>query len=279
MGQHGDTITILLLAIIGFTTYQGLHQPAIIDKYLFSTEGIRFRKQWFRLISPAFLHANWGHFAGNAITFFFFGSAIEDHFGSGLLLGLFFGSVAGGSLLCMLLHKTGDYRALGASGGVLGILFSAIILFPGMHIQIFPIPIGIPGWFYAVGYLAYTLFSMTGGSSVSHEGHLGGMLSGILLTLIQNYRLFNAQPILITALLVFSGAGIWYFHANPGRVPGFMGFQVRNKMDAVKAARQQRNESNLDSLLDKVSKEGLQSLTNRERQMLQDASRKRGGRR
>lgn len=277
--MHGETITFLLLIILGFTTWQGLNQPGVMEKYLFSTEAIRFRRQWIRLVSPAFLHGSWGHFAGNAITLFFFGRHLENQLGPGFLLGIFFASVAGGHLLCMLLHPQGDYRAVGASGGALGLLFATIILLPGMRIMIFPVPIPIPAWIYALGYLLYTLSSLRGGGGVSHEAHLGGMLSGILLTLLQYPRLLVQQPLLISILLLLSGFGIWYFHQNPGRVPGFLGMQFRGKVDDFKQARRTHNEELLDRLLDKVSREGIQSLSSRERKLLQDASRKRGGKR
>lgn len=275
MQNNGETITLLLLIVLGFTTWQGLNQPGVMEKYLFSTEAIRFRRQWIRLVSPAFLHGSWGHFAGNALTLYFFGGNLEDRLGPGFMLGMFFVSAAGGHLLCLRLHKHGDYRAVGASGGALGLLFAGIILFPGMRIMIFPVPLPIPAAIYGLGFLLYTLFSLRGGSGVSHEAHLGGMLSGILLTLLQFPGLFGRQPLLICVLLAISGIGIWYFHVNPGRVPGFFGTQIRGKVDAYKQARHQRDEEQLDALLDKVSKHGIQSLSSRERQMLQDASRRR----
>lgn len=279
MQGNGETITLLLLIILGFTTWQGLNRPGVMDKYMFSTEAIRFRREWIRLVSPAFLHSSWGHFGGNAITLFFFGRSLENALGPGFLLGVFFSSVAGGSLLCMVLHRSGDYRAVGASGGALGLLFSTIILMPGMRIMMFPLPIPIPAWIYAMGFLVYTLSSLRGGSGVSHEGHLGGMLTGLLITLLQYPSTFGRQPLLISVLIFISVGGIWYFHVNPGRVPGFLKFQVRGKVNEFKQTQSKRNEQQVDDLLDKVSKQGIQSLSNRERQILQDASGKRGGKR
>lgn len=279
MQGNGETITLILLIIMGFTTWQGLNTPGVMEKYLFSTEAIRFRQQWIRLLSPAFLHGSWSHFAGNAITLYFFGGSIENRFGSGLMLGIFLTSLAGGHALCMLLHRHGDYRAVGASGGALGLLFSAIILNPGMRIMIFPIPFQIPASLYGIGFLLYTLSSLRGGSGVSHEAHLGGMLTGILVSLMQFPGAFQHQPLLICALIALSGVGIWYFHANPGRVPGFLGMQVRGKVQDIKQAKTRRNEQQIDALLDKVSKNGIQSLTDRERKTLQEASRNRGNKR
>jgi membrane associated rhomboid family serine protease len=277
--MHGDTLTLLLCIVIGFTTWQGLNRPGVMERYLFSAEQFRLRREWLRLISPAFLHGSWGHFAGNAITLFFFGRSLENALGPGVLLGTFFISVAGGHALCLLLHKHEDYRAIGASGGALGILFSTILLFPGMTLLIFPIPIPIPGWLYALGFLFYTLSSMRGGSGVSHEAHLGGMLTGVAVTLLQHPSLFLSQPLLIVVILGISGIGIWYFHANPGRVPGFFRMALRDRLNALSNRSSQKRDRTVDELLDKVSREGIQSLTPREREILQQASKQRGGRR
>lgn len=276
--MHGETITLLLLIILGFTTWQGLNRPGVMESYLFSTDAIRFRRQWIRLISPAFLHGSWGHFAGNAITLFFFGRGLENSYGPGFLLGMFFCSVAGGHGLCMLLHRQGDYRAVGASGGALGLLFASILLMPGMRIMLFPLPIPIPAWLYAIGFLFYTLSSLRGGSGVSHEAHLGGMLTGVVITLLQFPSLFGRQPWLILFILAVSLGGIYYFHMNPGRAPGFWGLQWRGMVSRYKQSKHRRNEDQIDELLDKVSKQGIQSLSERERTILQNASRSRSKR-
>lgn len=277
--QYGDTLTLLLIITLGFTTWQGLNKPMVMQKYLFSTELFRMRKEWIRLVSPAFLHGGWGHYAGNAITLYFFGRGLENALGAGVLLGTFFGSVAGGHGLCLLLHKHSDYRAIGASGGALGILFSTILLSPGMRIMLFPLPIPIPAWLYALGFLFYTLTSLRGGGGISHEAHLGGMLTGVLVTLMQFPGLFLEQPVLITVILAASGGGIWYFHMNPGQVPGFFKLKIKDTLHQRKQKQHQNREADLDSLLDKVSKQGIHSLTKRERERLQEASKNRGTRR
>ena len=274
--MYGETMTLILLLVLGYTTHQGLHNPAVQHKYLFSTEAIRLRRQWIRLVSPAFLHANWGHFAGNALTLFFFGRGLERALGPEALLGIFFLCVAGGHALCLSLHRQGDYRALGASGGTLGLLFFAIFCFPGMSIMLFPLPIPIPAWFYAIGYLAYTLRGLHAGfGGVSHEAHLGGAVSGVLLSLLYFPDRALAQPLLFAAVLALGGAGIWYFHANPGRVPGFLRYRLRGLMGQIRHRQSAREETEIDALLDKIAREGLQSLTEREKKLLQSASRKR----
>jgi membrane associated rhomboid family serine protease len=272
-------MTLLLLVVLGFTTWQGLQQPVVMMKYLFSTERFRLRREYLRLISPAFLHASWGHFFGNALTLYFFAGTLESRIGPGPMLATFFLSVAGGHLICLLLHPHRDYRALGASGGALGVLFSTILLMPGMTLLLFPLPIPIPGWLYAIAYLAYTVTSLRGDSGVSHEAHLGGMLSGVGITLLHAPRVAMAQPLLLSAILLLGGGGLWYFHANPGRVPGFLGFRLRGLVQDIQRRRHAQHEDQLDALLDKVAREGLHSLSSRERATLEAASKRRGGQR
>jgi membrane associated rhomboid family serine protease len=274
--MQSDHITLLLLIVLGFTTHQGLTRYGVMAKYRFSSEAIRLRRQWVRLVSPAFLHANWGHFASNAITLFFFGRGLERAFGPDMLLGVFFLSVIGGSGLCLLLHRREEYQALGASGGALGVLFACVFLMPGMSIMLFPLPIPIPAWFYAMGFLLYTLkgvHSPSGG--ISHEGHLGGLISGVLVAWMSRPALVQSQPILLVMVLGLSAAGVWYFHANPGRVPGFLRWHVKEKVNAYKRRRSQDQALHVDALLDKVAEQGLHSLTDRERKALEEASKQR----
>ena len=272
-------MTLLLIILIGFTTHQGLTRPGVKYKYMFSSEGIRLRRQWVRLISPAFLHANWGHFGGNAFSLYLFGRQVEAAQGPDFFIGLFFMGVVGGSLLCLLLHRDSEYQALGASGGALGVVFACILLNPGMRIGLLFLPIYFPGWVFAIGYVLYTLYGVHGQvGGISHEGHWGGLLSGVLVAWGSHPGRVGAQTPLLAAILILSAAGIWYFHVNPGRVPGYLRFQARQKVNTVRKKRSMEKDVLLDKLLDKVAKEGLHSLTPRERRVLEDASKERKNR-
>jgi len=274
--MNSDVITLFLLIVLGFTTHQGLTRPDVMARYLFSAEAIRLRRQYIRLISPAFLHGSWGHFASNAITLFFFGRGLEQRFGPEMLLGIFFLSVLGGSALCLLLHRNEEYQALGASGGALGVLFAVVLLMPGMQIRIFPVPLPIPAWLYAMGFLFYTLnglHSSRGG--ISHEAHLGGLVTGVLIAWMQAPRLVMMQPLLFGSILGLSILGIWYFHANPGRVPGFLRWRFKYALTRHRQQRRRQREAQVDELLDKVAREGIHSLSSRERAVLEEASKQR----
>lgn len=274
--MNSDLITLLLMIVLGFTTHQGLTRPAVLARYTFSVESIRFRRDWIRLVSPAFLHSSWGHFAGNAITLFFFGRPLEQSVGPEFVLLVFFFSVLGGSALCLLLHRREEYQYVGASGGVLGILFAIIFVQPGMTISLLLIPIPIPAWFYAIAYLLYTLNGLhSGRGGISHQAHLGGLITGVLLAWLQFPARVLQQPLLLATVLAASFAAIWYFQANPGRVPGFLRWHFRTRMAAFRKQRHREQEDRVDALLDKVARSGIHSLTPRERKCLEEASKAR----
>jgi membrane associated rhomboid family serine protease len=73
------------------------------------------------------------------------------------------------------------YRALGASGCIVGILFAAIVIAPEIKVGLIFIPVQIPGPFFALIYVAFSLLFMGGQGNIGHEAHLGGALAGFLL--------------------------------------------------------------------------------------------------
>ena len=105
---------------------------------------------------------------------------------SGRLLTLYIGSVLGGGLFALRYHRnTPHYSAVGASGGVVGVLFAAIVLFPQMRLALLFFPVPIPGYIFALVYLGYTLYGMRKqNDQIGHTAHLGGALTGVALVLL-----------------------------------------------------------------------------------------------
>lgn len=267
--------TLFLLIGLAYSTHLGLNRADLRAKWLFSTETIRFRKEWYRIFSSALLHADWGHFFSNAVTLLFFAAPIERGYGPVAMLGVFAVSILGGNLVSWSLHRHTDYRSLGASGGACGILFACILLYPG-SILIFGI---VPGWLYAVGYMAYTFHCMKTGrqAGIGHDAHFGGFLTGIVLAMCIDFRAAIAAPFVLTLLLIMGIGGLWYTHANPGRTPGFLRWKISREVAKHQEKREAANAQTIDDILDKVSSEGLQSLSDREKRLLNQASKKRKG--
>lgn len=207
------TIVIAATAIISFIAF---NNRAIFEKYKFNVGAITQRKEYIRLISAGFLHADLMHLLFNMMTLYFFGPVVIRSFGEVSFLIIYFGSIVLGNLFSLYLYKSqGWYSAIGASGGVSGILFAAIAIYPQIGIYFFFIPIAIPGFIFGALYFSYSVYMMLNPrphDNIGHAAHLGGAFFGLLFaittlpeTAIQNalYLGIMALPLMYMAYMVF----------------------------------------------------------------------------
>src|SRR6266508_3932919 len=136
--------TSLLIVSTCLFSVWGFSNREIEEKCIFRPENILARKEYYRLVTSALLHANWTHLLANMYSLYCFGPTIELLFGQLHFLLIYFGSVVGGSLLSLYLHRNHDYAAYGASGGVCGMIFAYVVMFPRRSIPIFPLPLAVP---------------------------------------------------------------------------------------------------------------------------------------
>lgn len=193
-------IVLVLIAITAISSIQGFSNMRFFDRYKFNVGAILgHTKQWDRLISSAFLHGDYMHLIFNMLTLYFFSDIIIEAFSTWQFLLIYFAAVIGGGLLSLWMHRNDYYySAIGASGGVVGILFASIAIAPQIGIAFFFIPIPIPGWIFAIIYLAYSIYGMqTQVGNIGHEAHLGGAVIGLALAI-----LFAPQLLLINGLYI-----------------------------------------------------------------------------
>lgn len=201
----GD-ISIVALGVIGLNilvSWKGFNDHVFFDKYKFQVGSIIHNKEYYRILSSGFLHVDFTHLLFNMLTLYFFANTVIGFFASpegflfgdfsqgnlkmgyGMFLLIFLIAVIGGNLLSLLIHKKENfYSAVGASGGVTGILFAAIAAFPEMELRLlFAIP--IPAWVFGILYLGYSVYGMrTNLGNIGHSAHLGGAIVGMLGTVI-----------------------------------------------------------------------------------------------
>lgn len=186
--------TVLLIVIIANVLFslKGLNDYSFFEKFKFQIGGIQ-QGQKIRMLTSGFLHADYMHLGMNMYVLYMFGPSVIGELGELKFLLIYFGSLFIGNLLTLKYHKKElYYSAVGASGAVAGIIFSGILLHPGMQLSIFPIPISFPSYVFGVGYLLYSIYGMKKQlGNVGHSAHLGGAIGGYLLTLILNPSVFN----------------------------------------------------------------------------------------
>ena len=172
-----NTVLLVIMAITAVVSFKGFNDLAFFRKYEFHIGSIRAGQQ-YRMITSAFLHADIGHLAFNMLTLYFFAPVVYSYLGNFSFVVVYFGSLIAGSLLTLLFHKNDySYRAIGASGAVIGVLYSAILLQPDMNLYLFFIPIPIPAYLFGIGYLLYSIYGMKAKrDNIGHTAHFGGAI-------------------------------------------------------------------------------------------------------
>ena len=196
-------ITFIFIVINVIVSIKGFNDLNFFERYKFNVGSI-IRGEHFRIISSAFLHADFTHLAFNMLTLFFFGPVVAQYLGAFNFILIYFASLIFGNLLSLYFHKNEYwYSAIGASGAVTGILYAAILMFPTMPLYLFFIPIPIPAYIVGIGYLLYSIYGMKNRTSnIGHDAHFGGAVGGYLITLILLPSLFINQLIFVILLAI-----------------------------------------------------------------------------
>lgn len=197
---------MILLAIIVVTvlfSYRGFNDIAFFRRYEFHVGSIRAGDQ-IRMFSSALLHADLMHLLFNMLTLYFFAPVVIAWFGGLAFLVIYVGSLIFGSLLTLYIHRNEySYRAIGASGAVTGVLYSAILLQPEMSLYLFFIPIPIPAYVFGIGYLLYSIYGMRSRrDNIGHTAHFGGAIGGYVITLAKEPQLFTNNTLMVILLAI-----------------------------------------------------------------------------
>lgn len=160
--------------------------------------------QQYRMVSSAFLHVDIAHLAFNMIALYSFAPIIIHFMSNFSFFMIYFGSLIFGSVLTLAMHKEEyHYRAVGASGAVTGIIYAAILIFPGLEVNIMFIPIPINGLIFGLLYLLYSIYGMKAkNDNIGHTAHFGGAIGGFAITLLKRPDLFTTEPLTILTLAI-----------------------------------------------------------------------------
>ncbi|HEX7015063.1 MAG TPA: rhomboid family intramembrane serine protease, partial [Cyclobacteriaceae bacterium] len=176
-----EIVTLALIAANILISYKGFRDPAFFDRNLFEVGRVLHRREYGRLFMSGFLHVDWTHLLFNMFSLYSFSMIMERILGPVSILIIYFASLIGGDLLALFIHRNHPgYRAVGASGAVSGVIFAAIAIVPDIHVSLFLIPVGIPGWLFGICYVIYSMYGIrTSLGNIGHEAHLGGALVGL----------------------------------------------------------------------------------------------------
>lgn len=194
-----DNIVMLAVIIANVLfSIKGFNDEMFFRKYQFHVGSIRAGEQ-IRMLTSGFLHADLPHLAFNMITLYFFAPYVIFELGSLSFLLVYVGSLVFGSLLTMIFHGNEySYRAVGASGAVTGIVYSAILLDQSIYIYGF-----IPGYVFGFAYLLYSIYGMKSRTdNIGHTAHFGGAIGGYVITLLKMPSLLQDNLLMVILLAV-----------------------------------------------------------------------------
>lgn len=199
-------MNVLLIVIIVanvLVSIKGFNDLHFFNRYKFQVLTIN-RGEKFRMLTSGFLHADWLHLIFNMYALYLFGKIVLLEGGNFNFLIIYFGSLLAGSLYTMFVHKNEPYySAVGASGAVMGIIYASILYYPEMTLFIFPLPIPIKGYIFALLYLLFSIYGMKKQlGNIGHAAHIGGTISGYVLTIMLSPYIWDENTTVILLLAV-----------------------------------------------------------------------------
>ncbi len=205
--------------------------------------------QLWRLVTYQFLHAGIFHIFFNMLIVYFFGPLLERLWGSKRFLIFYLSCGAMGGIVYPLLYFAGFFGDMspipmvGASGGIYGMLAAGAIMFPTMQVfvfGIFPLPFAV----LALIMFVVSFLNLLGGPNAGGEAaHLAGMIAGAVYVLWKPFQQkFKVQ----------SNKGAW----------------------EKKMKNQQDFQAEVDRILDKLNRQGIKSLSRKEKQILKEATKR-----
>jgi membrane associated rhomboid family serine protease len=239
-----------------------------------SLDGLKHGYVW-QLLTFQFLHANWIHLLFNSLALYTFGRAVETVVGRIRFLQLYFLSgIVGGlvqMLFALLVPRFFNAPVMGASAGVSGLIaaFAVINWEHRLSLLFYFFPITLRGKtiFWASVIMACIGIILPRGP-VAHAAHLGGLIMGFIFVrfgfgLRQNSRRWSPFSARQRKRELVKAATI--------TVPRWPATKAENPADLPEEEFITRE---VDPILDKISAHGIQSLTERERRILEAARNK-----
>ena len=261
MGQLQKLIVINIIFFIiplllnTFLWLFELKDISILDYFVVEADIMSLIFKPWSLITYGFLHGSFSHLFWNMIMLFYFGNILVNYFGDKRLLNVFFNGILFGGIIYIISYNlfpvfTGvSSKMIGSSAGVMAILFYITSYNPNHTIRFFFLNIKL--LYIAVFLLLMDIIQIPVENSGGHIAHLGGALIGFLM-----FRSFKG----IDFVDIYTNLSTKKNNKKIKRNKTFSGSNFDQKK--------------IDSILDKISESGYESLTKEEKNYLFKASNK-----
>ena len=275
------TVVLLAVNVVAFVVQSALDRFSnfpINAWFALSVDGLRHGFVW-QLLTYQFMHGGLLHLLLNCWAIYVFGREVEETLGRNSFLTLYFTSgVIGGlfqALAGVLLGGHFAVPVVGASAGAFGLVAAFATLYPErplMLLLFFIIPVSMRAKFLLLFSALLAVFGIIFQmDNIAHAAHLGGMLTGIVFVRYAIYwhwhwprlRRTPSQPLRPLVKVPHRASALWG--------------QGNARVDEDLPPEEFLSKA-VDPILDKISAQGIQSLTERERRILETAREKMAGR-
>jgi membrane associated rhomboid family serine protease len=272
------TAKLIILNVVLFlaNTFFGGDSGRVNDALALSPDSLVHPLYWYQFLTAGFVHADPRHIFGNMLMLFFFGRGVEERYGGREFLRFYLIAIVVGNLIWAARQyflvgpetprMLGDAfplwpHLLGASGAVTACVILFIVQNPRATL-LANMMMPIPAWIFGVIYITMDVVGMAMNAKdqqrVAYDVHLVGAAFG---------------------------AAYWYFGWNFRWIPGLDRFQRIGRGKRWFKPQPQLKvhdpemvyedlDTEADRILEKLHEQGEQSLTSRERKILEDYSRR-----
>lgn len=194
----GLSITLIIILFTALISYQGFNRYEFVDRLKhYPVRETRY-KEYYRMLTSGFVHADWTHLLVNMFVLYSFGQYIESYIaslygntnGRIIFLVLYIVNIIVANIPTLIRHKDNpSFASIGASGAVSGMVFIFILLRPWEMLYLFFI-IPVPAIIAGVGYLIYSSWAARKEHGrLDHAAHFAGAIAGMLMIIILNNQI------------------------------------------------------------------------------------------
>jgi membrane associated rhomboid family serine protease len=242
---------VQMIGVRGFDTLFGLIPSEVFGRL----------KLW-QFVTYMFLHGGFWHIFFNMFMLWMFGSELERDWGPDTFIRFYFFTGIGAGLVSWITAPGSDVGIIGASGAIFGILLAYALAYPNRQVLIyFLFPVKVK--YLVIGLCALNFFAApkSAQTGIAHFAHLGGLLFGYIYL-----RWFMRS-----AWAAGSGAAGW---GPTSWGASWRKWQTKRRMKVVdlNARRDAERRFEVDKILEKITRVGVEGLTPEERKLLQDES-------
>ncbi len=256
--RHQLTPGIRVLIIINTVIFViGLLLPQL-NRYLIVLGGLvpeLFLKKFYlwQPLTYMFLHGGFMHIFFNMFALWMFGTELERHWGTSFFMKFYFVSGIGAGILSAVIQPASTIPIIGASGAIYGILLGFAVMYPNRIVYLnFLVPIKVK--YFVMIFAAIELMASMGGAGrqtgVAHLTHLSGMAFGYLYLLWHQHRRRRGRR-------------------RPKFRINFRWSSGKKEKDHETKKPEQKKpgdgERELDALMDRIARDGYESLSEKEK--------------